>query len=275
MAEHAAATLTLDIGGVTFGVTLPSPEWRAALADRYAAFLAATEPAWQVAVRWEPGLQPAGDPWVIHEGPVTTFHIGDSAGRIDLEGRCAEARLTSVARAGRGLDRVLAYICMQALPADRAGLLLHVRCGRGGAGLVFTGHSGAGKTTVARLAAGRGEVLVDENVIVRLEDSGAELCSTPFWGGSTPPAMIRRINRRVPLRAICVLEHAHRFEIERLEPAQAALALLTTEKVTAERTAGAAGWLAMVERLLAVTPVYRLGFLPTPALWDFLASALP
>jgi hypothetical protein len=167
---------------------------------------------------------------------------------------------------------------MQALPRQGSGLLLHASgIVLDGAGYVFTGASGRGKTTVSRLAAGRAEVgrtevLTDENVIVRLGAGGAELCSTPFWGHSTPPELIHRVNRRAPLKAVCLLEHAPDFRLDRLGPAEAIMALLTTEKVATERADSAAAWLAVAERLIARTPVYRLSFRPTPELWDFLST---
>ena len=116
------------------------------------------------------------------------------------------------------------------------------------------------------------EVLSDENVIVRLGAGGPELCSTPFWGFSTPPELIQRVNRRMPLAAIHLLTHAPAFRLTPLTAGQAVLALLTTEKVATERADSAAAWLAVAERLVAQIPLSRLEFLPTVQIWDFLAS---
>jgi hypothetical protein len=201
--------------------------------------------------------------------------VSDHTGRLDLAAQTAEVSAPSPARAGSALDRVMAYICMQALPRQGTGLLLHASgIVLDGAGYVFTGASGRGKTTISRLAAGRAEVLSDENVIIRLGAAGAELCSTPFWGHSTPPELIRRVNRCVPLAAVCILAHAPDFRLDPLGPAEVVMALLTTEKVATEREDSASAWLAVTERLIARTPVYRLGFRPTPELWDFLAAEL-
>jgi hypothetical protein len=266
-------SLYLDVAGVTFAVELPSPAWRPALAERYAAFPGPARAAWQVAVAYDPALAVAPAPWIRHDGPVTTYRFSDHAGRIDLAARRAEISTRSEPRAAAALDRTLAYICLQALPREHDGLLLHAAgVVLDGAGHVFTGASGAGKTTVARLAAGRGEVLSDENVILRLGADGPELFSTPFWGHSTPPELISRTNRRVPLAAVYVLEHTPDFELTRLAPAQAVMALLTTEKVATERADSATAWLAVTERLVAQVPLYRLDFRPTAQLWDFLTS---
>ncbi len=268
--------LYLDIAGVTFAIHSPFPEWQALLAERYAAFLGpagGAGPAWHVTVAQDPSLAAASSPWISHNGPVTTFRMGDQAGLIDLAGRRAEVSAPSAARAAAGLDRIVTYVCMQTLPREDDGLLLHaVGVALDGAGHVFTGASGAGKTTVARLAAGRGEVLSDENVIIQLGPGGAELFSTPCWGHSTPPELIRRINRRVPLAGVYLLEHAPSFRLARLAPAEAVMALLTTEKVATERTDSAGAWLAVAGRLVDQVPIFRLGFRPTTELWDFLAG---
>jgi len=277
-------TLCLDTAGLTFGIDLPDAAWQAPVVERYAAFAGpagSAAAAWRVTLTHDPALGVTRAPWVHHDGPVTTFRVSDHAGRLDLAAQQAEVSAPAPARAGSALDRVLSYICMQALPRQGDGLLLHASgIVLDGAGYVFTGASGRGKTTVSRLAAGRAEVgrtevLTDENVIIRLGAAGAELCSTPFWGHSTPPELIHRVNRRAPLAAVCILEHSPDFRLDRLGSAEAVMALLTTEKVATERADSAAAWLAAAERLIARTPVYRLGFRPTPELWDFISTELP
>lgn len=265
--------LRLAVAGIPFHLCLPSEAWRAAVAARYAAFLAPAAPGWTVTVAHEPGLTDPTAPWIRHEGASTTYCLWNDAGRIDLAARRATVRISREANVGGALDRALSYICMQALPREHDGLLLHAAgIAIAGAGHVFTGPSGAGKSTVAGLAAGRGEVLVDENVILRLGADGPELFSTPFWGQSTPQAMVRRVNRRVPLAGIYLLVQAPEFTLSRLTAPWAAIALLTTEKVATERTGSAAAWLAAAERLIAQAPVYRLAFRPTVELWDFLGQ---
>ena len=265
--------LGVEIAGIRFAIHLPLETWRAAIAARYAAFLAPIASGWTVSVAHEPARANPGTPWIRHEGAITTYGMGSDAGRIDLAAHQAQVSIARGASAAGALDRVLVYICMQALPREHDGLLLHAAgVEMDGAGHVFTGPSGAGKSTVARLADGRGEVLVDENVVLRLGAAGPELFSTPFWGQSTPPAMIRRVNRRVPLAAIYLLIQAPAFELSRLSPAEAVVALLTTEKVATERTESAGAWLAMAERLIAQVPIYQLAFRPTVELWDFLGT---
>lgn len=268
------APLGVEIAGINFSIHLPLEAWRAVVAARYAAFLAPVAPGWTVVVHYDPALADPEAPWIRHEAAMTTYHLLGQTGELDLETRWAQVSTSSEVRAAGALDRTLAYICMQVLPREHDGLLLHAAGVEiDGAGHVFTGASGAGKTTVARLAAGRGQVLVDENVILRLGAGGPEVYSTPFWGHSTPPALIQRTNRHVPLAAIYLLVHAPEFRLSRLSPSQAAVALLSTEKVATERAESAAAWLAVAERLIAQVPIHHLAFRPTVELWDFLAPA--
>lgn len=266
------AAFTLDIAGVIAAVETPDAAWAASLAERYADFRSEATAAWRVIIAHVSDLGPFGAPWIRHEGAVTCFRLPDLAGAIDLTARAAEAQVMDLRRAAPALERVLTYVLMQALPREHAGLLIH------GAGVVinrlgylFAGASGAGKTTVANLAAGVGEVLSDENMVVRLADGEVELCSTPFWGQSTPAEQVRRANRRAPLAGIYLLEHAAGFELTPLRPAEAVAALLSTEKVATERVESAAAWLAVAGRLAESASIYRLRFRPTAELWPFLA----
>jgi hypothetical protein len=170
------------------------------------------------------------------------------------------------------VERCLTYILMQALPRAADALLLHAAgVALRGRGCAFCGPSGAGKTTVARLLRGRGELFGDENMVLRVTEGGAELLSTPFWGASAPPDLIRRANRSAPLAAIFVLEHAPHFALRKLSQGEAVAALLATEKVATERVDSAAAWLDVAGRLLARVPAYLLRFRPTQELPDFLS----
>lgn len=272
---------TLDVADVRFRVQLPEPKWLVPLTTRYAEFIVPAEaasqptPPWHVALVHAAGRSNLDAPWAVHEGDVTRFGISVHEGWIDLDRRWAEVSAPSPEQAASALDRVVGFICMQALPREHNGLLLH---GAGivldGTGLACCGPSGTGKTTVSRLAAGHAEVFTDETLVVSLAETRPMLLSTPFWGASTPPEMIQRRNRRLPLRALLLLEHGLDFALEPLDHGQAVLSLLATEKVAVERVSSALAWLVTVERLVAQVPVYRLSFRPTAELWTFLAQAL-
>lgn len=265
------ASLTIDVGGVVARILLPGGDVREEIRERYAAFLSGAAPAWSIGVHLDP-QQPVEIPGSVrHEGAVTRFHIRDYRGEINLAARTAWVSAPSRERVAPAVERALTYILVQALPREHDALLLHA-CGvvLEGRGYVFFGPSGAGKTTVARLADGHAEVLCDENVVLRPAGPGFEVLSTPLWGWSTPPEMIRRTNRATALAGLYTLTHAPDFGLARLAPAQAVAALLATEKVATERVESAAAWLAVAARIVERIPVHTLSFLPTTELWSFL-----
>jgi hypothetical protein len=267
---------TLDISGLPIASRVPYPDWLPGLAGRYAPFVTEQPARWNVDLRHDPALVDTDRPWLRHHGSLSVFRVNAYAGWIDMARRAASVSTPSQARAVSALERTLAYVYMQILPREHDALLLHgVGVEVDGGGHVFFGPSGAGKTTVARLSESFGQVLSDESVVLRNTPAGVVLDSTPFWGLSTPPQMVRRIRRSVPLAALYTLVHAPDFRLERLRPWETVSTLLGTEKVAVERVESASAWLAAAERILAQVPVYRLSFPPTPDLWPFLRASLP
>ncbi len=265
----------MSVGGVGFQVHLPDHAWVAALAPLYGEFPLEGELDWQVTVSHDPGLAPDPPRWIEHDGPLTRFHADGDAGWVDLDQRQALVRTPSLSAGAAAVERGVGYACMHTLLRERQSLMLHAA---GilwqGHGLVVSGHSGSGKTTMARLALECGEPLNDEVLIVDLSGPQPMLLSTPFLAPGTPPALRRRIQRAAPATALLLLAHAPDFQLTPLEPAEAVLELLRTNIAAVERFSSATLWLARVERLLQALPAYRLRFRPTAELWEFLAKAL-
>ncbi len=263
-------TMYLTIADIPFAVDLANPDWLSPLSARYGLFLGEGENPWRVRLILDPTLDNQ-TAYLRQDEARASFQIYGHAGWIDLAQRAAQVSTPSLDRAHSALERVLSYICMQVLPREQDGLLLHASAVEiAGRGHVFFGPSGAGKSTVARLAAGVGTVLTDENVIVRVTPSGPEVVSTPFWGLSTRLDDVRFVKRRIPLAALYQLVQAPQFEVSRLASGEAVMALLLTEKVATERTESAQAWLSAAHALLSQTSVFRLAFLPTPELWRHL-----
>jgi hypothetical protein len=263
-------TLHLAIADIPFVIDLPNPDWLPSLSARYKLFVGEGEAPWRVQLLCDAG-QDRQRAYLRNEGARTLFQLHGHVGWIDLASHQAQVSTPSLEQAHSALERVLSYICMQMLPREQNGLLLHASAVEiADQGHVFFGPSGAGKSTVARLATGIGTVLTDENVIVRVTPAGPEVVSTPFWGLSTRLDEVRFVKRRVPLAALYQLVQAPQFDVSRLTPSEATIALLLTEKVATERTESAQAWLSAAHGLLAHSPVYRLAFLPTHELWQHL-----
>lgn len=160
---------------------------------------------------------------VTPHGPVPYAELsldpGDRTGEVVLD-RSSFAEDESFEAIPYPLPELLA---VRLLGAGR-GVELHA-CGvvdEGGAGFLFAGHSGDGKTTMARLWMDRPGVTVlsDDRIIVRRERGQFWMYGTP-WHGEARLAS----NRRVPLTAVFFLERGARNRLYSVSPASAAAML--------------------------------------------------
>jgi hypothetical protein len=146
--------------------------------------------------------------------------------------------------------------------ASRDAAILHA-CGvrdheNFGAGYLFCGRSGAGKSTTARLWQGHGEVLNDDRVMLRRsKDRGRfRVHGTPWHGdlAATNPGS-------AALQAVFFLEHAATHQIIRLSPEEAQRQLLTSAWLPLwDRAGGVANTMSLCRELARAVPCFRLRF---------------
>lgn len=144
--------------------------------------------------------------------------------------------------------------------ASRDAAILHA-CGvrdreNFGAGYVFCGRSGAGKSTTARLWRGHGEVLNDDRVMLRRHNGRFRVHGTP-WHGDLPVTN----PGSAPLQALFFLEHAAAHQLIPLSPEQAQRQLLTSAWLPLwDRRGGVAQTMSLCRELARAVPCYRLRF---------------
>ncbi len=134
---------------------------------------------------------------------------------------------------------------------------------RGGRAYVFTGRSGAGKSTVAALSPA-GAVLTDEISLLRFSDGAWHAHGTPFWGEFRAAGS----NRRVPVAGIYALTQASGDRLERLTVKQALRALLPNVLFFSSSQHENAGLLQLIAEAAGQVPFYRLHFRRHAAFWE-------
>ena len=126
-----------------------------------------------------------------------------------------------------------------------------------GEGYLFTAKSGTGKSTHTRLWReyfGERAVMVnDDKPLLRITDSGVTAYGTP-WDGKHRLST----NTAVPLKGICILARDTTNHIEQAE-SHAAYPLIVQQTNRSLSADGMKQTLSLIDRMLNVVPVYRLG----------------
>ncbi len=160
------------------------------------------------------------------------------------------------------LGRVLAD--RQAFFIHSSGLVLD------GRGLLFVGHSEAGKSTIVKMLRDRAKVLCDDRIIVRKWPEGFRIHGT--WGHGEIPDVSPD---SAPLDAIFFLEKAEKNELVRITDRKDALARIWACLIKGFM---ADGWwdkiLPLIEGLVRETPCYTLRFDKSGAVVDRLEDHL-
>jgi hypothetical protein len=140
-----------------------------------------------------------------------------------------------------------------------------------GRGIVYVGHSSAGKSTQAGLWSNVPGVIAmnDDRIAIRMDQGGAVCYGTP-WGGDKDIAR----NHQAPLAVIVLLEQATANSIEPLIPSTAAPLLLARTFLPYWDQRLVQRALANLEALLARVPVYRLRCRPEPSVISLVRSVL-
>jgi hypothetical protein len=131
-----------------------------------------------------------------------------------------------------------------------------------GSGYLFLGHSGAGKSTTARLwmAQPGVQLLSDDRIIIRKHDDKFWMYGTPWHGdaGVASPD-------QAPLSAIYLLEQAPANELAPLSPSKAAAELFARAFVPHYLKSGIQFTLTFLDQITRSVPCTVLRFTPTPS----------
>jgi hypothetical protein len=270
----AEDAITIAIGGVDIVVRSSDPDFLRLLEARYEGFTlsersraAASE---SKGYEFDVELIPMGDPVhadsdlrVRREGASWVLDRGDFHATWNPASRRGRIRQSANPYS---MDSVLRIVHTLEL-AEAGGLLMHAgSVVRNGKAMLFAGVSGAGKTTITRLAPRDATLLTDEISYVRREAEGYVAYGTPFAGELAKSGE----NVEAPLAAVYLLVQGPVNRIDDVASEDAAREVLKSVLFFAEdqplvqRVFHAA--CDLVERV----PVKRLTFQRDARVWELL-----
>jgi len=265
-AAAARSRADIGIGGITVGVRSSNAAFLQLLDDRYAGFIErSASPDYEFEVELTPPGESSAD------DDVRVYRSRD---RWRLERGDFRAEWDPAARQGSirqsanpySIDTVLRIVHTLVL-AREGGFLLHAASAvRNGKAFVFAGVSGAGKTTISRLAPPDANLLSDEISYVRKEAGGYYAYGTPFAGE------LARVgeNLRAPLAAVYLLNQGAENRVSAIGKADAARGILTNTLFFAEDVELVQAVFLSALELVERVPVHRLTFLPETGIWELI-----
>jgi hypothetical protein len=156
------------------------------------------------------------------------------------------------------LDEVLIthrLSCEKAIELHGCGIVAR----KSGSGYLFVGHSGAGKSTTARLWTAHQdvEILSDDRIVLREHAGKTFMYGTPWHGEAAYASPAQS-----PLSKIFVLEHGFGNAITRLSPTQTISELFARSFVPFHRHDYVNSALDVLQQVAASVPCYRYSFEP-------------
>lgn len=286
---HAGA-VRLELGGVTFNFIPTNDCVKPRPGEFYRPFISDSDPDITLFVHYGPApyedLGPvifdSGGKWVLHrtEDKLIIFiRQGFSSAPhqivaldTDLKGGdiyCMGDYWTThdLSSLGYPLEEVLVVNVL----AQGRGVLLHASAvSDGGRGILFSGASGAGKSTMAIIWERQDDVeaLSDDRVIVRKHGDR-------FWGYGTPWHGTARMSspNAAPIDRIFLIHHAEKNSMVPLSPMDAASRLLVRSFPTFWDKQGMEFTLAFLDELAQTVPCYELGFVPNEEIVEIIRCA--
>jgi len=155
------------------------------------------------------------------------------------------------------------------LAFEAGGALFHAAAIlHSGRAYAYFGHSGSGKSTVARLSAP--DVVLNDDLVLLMPGEGAwQAHATPFWNqfhgqNPAPPAPLAGLFRLVQDRQVL---------LERMETAHAAAEMIASLPVVSADRARGVQLIQRCQAILERVPAYRLHFLPDASFWSLVEGA--
>ena len=255
----------IEIGGVPILVRTESPEFFGILQERYGGYVnPSAEPLFALDVEIVPPgstADPDAEVIVRFADGRWVMERGDFYAEWNPGLRCGYIRQAAYPYAMDAVLRILHSLLL----ARQGGILVHAASAvRNGRAFLFAGVSGAGKTTIARLAPPDATLLTDEISYVRQDGDGYRAFGTPFAGELAKPGE----NISAPVAAVYFLNQGPENRIEAITTAEAGRTLLRNILFFAEDADLVKLVFDAACEFVSKVPVYRLTFVPDSRVWE-------
>lgn len=256
--------VVIEIGGLPVRLRVSDPEFIALLQERYAGFVTTTsEPRFEFDI----DLQPPDIDYVdqevevLYDGGQWSFARGDFYAEWNPAAGHGRIRQTANPYSIDSVMRILHTLLL----ARESGFLLHASSASAdGRAVLFAGVSGAGKTTMARLAPPSVTLLTDEVSYVRRLPDGYFAYGTPFVGELNTPGE----NLRVPVGVLYLLKQGPVNQIETVPEQVAIRALLQSILFFARDPELVRLVFETATEFVRQVRVRQLTFLPDARVWE-------
>ena len=154
---------------------------------------------------------------------------------------------------------ILHYMVLQS-----EAVLMHASCVFDGEkGRLFSGFSGAGKSTMSKLWAEAGnQIINDDRVIIRREETGYFVYNTPMYYADVP--------KKAPLDAVYLISHSSVNQLTKRNGALAVSGIMAFSIQHNFDSRFISHHLDFFSKLCTEVPVYDLGFVPDGSVIDFI-----
>ncbi|RAP77471.1 hypothetical protein [Paenibacillus montanisoli] len=144
------------------------------------------------------------------------------------------------------------------------GLLVHSSCvAQHDRAFLFTGHSGAGKSTAARLSDPR-PILSDEATIIKIDSGEARVFDSPFRSEIITPGL----EESRKLAGIHLLEQSPRNNRKRLKKADGMLQMMDKIFYWPHHAGDTHNTFVLCRKLADAVPIYNLEFKKESSFWE-------
>ena len=265
-AEVERLSLVIEIGGMPVRLNTTDAGFLAILENRYSGFVSDSEHSeieFEVEITAPSFSDPSAAVEVRHRHGRWSLQRGDFLAEWEPASRTGTIRQTANPYS---IDAVLRIVHTLVL-ARQGGFLMHAASAiRNGKAFLFAGVSGAGKTTISRLAPPDATLLTDEISYVRQQGADYVAYGTPFTGE------LAKLGENVsaPVAGLYLLAQGPENRIDLIAPADAARGLLANTLFFAEDEELVHSIFHSAFEFVSRVPVSRLTFVPESRVWELI-----